>query len=195
MGYEQDERRGKIGVGHDVNKTSKVLNFEMEEIENKVAKSGLITLNLEDFYPKGERILFDIKDLLFEGLLLKEKDFRASVTEIDWQLYQDKYVSLHCSTDAIVPTWAYMLLTVELEQCAKKIVLGDLDVLETVLFNDALSKINVEQYRDERIVIKGCSAVPVPESAYIELTRLLRPIAKSIMYGEACSTVPLYKKK
>ena len=167
----------------------------MEEIENKVAQSGLITINPEEFYPKGERALFDISDYLFEGLLLKEKDFRAKVAEIDWAQYQDKYVALHCSTDAIVPTWAYMLLTVKLEQYSKKIVMGNLDVLETVLFNEALSEINIEQYRDERIVIKGCSAVPVPESAYVELTRLLRPVAKSIMYGEACSAVPLYKKK
>ena len=167
----------------------------MEEIENKVAQSGLITINPEEFYPKGERALFDISDYLFEGLLLKEKDFRARVAGIDWAQYQDKYVALHCSTDAIVPTWAYMLLTVNLEQYAKKIVMGNLDVLETVLFNEALSEINIEQYRDERIVIKGCSAVPVPESAYVELTRLLRPVAKSIMYGEACSAVPLYKKK
>ncbi len=167
----------------------------MEEIENKVAQSGLITLNPEEFYPKGERVLFDISYYLFEGLLLKEKDFRARVAEIDWAQYQDKYVALHCSTDAIVPTWAYMLLTVKLEQYAKKIVRGSIDVLETMLFNEALSEINIEQYRDERIVIKGCSAVPVPESGYIELTRLLRPVAKSIMYGEACSAVPLYKKK
>ena len=167
----------------------------MEEIENKVAQSGLITINPEEFYPKGERVLFDISDYLFEGLLLKEKDFRARVAGIDWAQYQDKYVALHCSTDAIVPTWAYMLLTVKLEQYSKKIVMGNLDVLETVLFNEALSEINIEQYRDERIVIKGCSAVPVPESAYVELTRLLRPVAKSIMYGEACSAVPLYKKK
>ena len=167
----------------------------MEEIENKVAQSGLITINPEEFYPKGERALFDISDYLFEGLLLKEKDFRARVAEIDWSQYKDNYVALHCSTDAIVPTWAYMLLTVNLEQYAKKIVMGNLDVLETVLFNEALSEINIEQYRDERIVIKGCSAVPVPESAYVELTRLLRPVAKSIMYGEACSAVPLYKKK
>ena len=167
----------------------------MEEIENKVAQSGLITINPEEFYPKGERVLFDISDYMFEGLLLKEKDFRARVKEMDWSQYKDKYVALHCSTDAIVPTWAYMLLTVNLEQYAKKIVMGNLDVLETVLFNEALSEINIEQYRDERIVIKGCSAVPVPESAYVELTRLLRPVAKSIMYGEACSAVPLYKKK
>lgn len=165
------------------------------EIENKVDKSGLITFNLEDHYPKGERILFDIKDVLFQGLILKEKDFREFVKNHDWQKYQDKYVALYCSADAIVPTWAYMLLTSVIEPHAKKVVFGDLTVLETVLFNDALSKIKIEDFSDERVIIKGCSKYPVPEAAYVELVRLLRPVVKSIMFGEACSTVPLFKRK
>ena len=165
------------------------------EIENKVDKSGLITFNLEDHYPKGERILFDIKDVLFQGLILKEKDFREFVKNHDWQKYQDKYVALYCSADAIVPTWAYMLLTSVIEPYAKKVVFGDLTVLETVLFNDALSKIKIEDFNDERVIIKGCSKYPVPEAAYVELVRLLRPVVKSIMFGEACSTVPLFKRK
>ena len=164
------------------------------EIENKVDKSGLIIFNLEDHYPKGERVLFDIKDVLFQGLILKEKDFRAFVKNHDWTQYQDKYVALYCSADAIVPTWAYMLLTTAIEPHAKKVVFGDLNVLETVLFNDALGKIKIEDFNDERVIIKGCSKYPVPEAAYVELTRLLRPVVKIMMFGEACSTVPLYKK-
>ena len=165
------------------------------EIENKVDKSGLITLNLEDFYPKGERVLFDIRDNLYQGLILREKDFREFVKSHDWMQYQNKFLALHCSADAIVPTWAYMLLATELEPFAAKLVFGDLNLLETALFLDALKNIDVQQYKDERVIIKGCNKYPVPESAYVELTRLLRPVVKSIMYGEACSTVPLYKRK
>jgi hypothetical protein len=164
------------------------------EIVNKVAQSGLIEFNLEEYYPKGERVLFDIKEHLFQGLILKEKDFREFVKNEDWSKYTEKFVALTCTADAVVPTWAYMLLVTALEPFAKKIVFGDLKTLEVVLYNDALSKINPEDYKDQRIVIKGCSNLPVPESAYVEVTRILRPVAKSIMYGEPCSTVPLYKK-
>ena len=174
------------------------------EIINKVAQSGLIEFNLEDYYPKGERILFDIKKYLTtlslgegmgEAFILKEKDFREFVKNEDWSKYKDKFVALTCTADAVVPTWAYMLLTTALEPFAKKTVFGDLKTLETVLFTEVLSKIDSEKYKDQRVVIKGCSNLPVPESAYVEITRILRPIAKSIMYGEPCSTVPLYKKK
>ena len=165
----------------------------MDEIINKVAQSGLIEFNLEDFYPEGERVLVDVKDNLFQGLILREKDFREFVKNEDWSKYKNKFVALTCTADAIVPTWAYMLLATALEPFAKKIVFGDLKVLETLIFTEVLSKIKVEDYRDKRVVIKGCSKLPVPESAYVEITRLLRPVAKSIMYGEACSTVPIYK--
>jgi|SRR5690554_6473744 len=165
-----------------------------EEIVNRVAKSGLITLNLEEFYPEGERVLYDIKENLWEGIALKEKDFRAFVKEHDWSQYQDKFVALHCSVDAIVPTWAYMLLATKLEPFAKRVVFGNLDTLETILFEKALQKIKAEDYEDARIVIKGCSDKVVPPSAYVKLTEMLRPYAKVIMYGEPCSTVPLYKK-
>jgi hypothetical protein len=164
-------------------------------IENKVDKSGLITLNLEDFYLKGERVVLDIKDQLFQGLILREKDFREFVKDHDWQQYLDKYVAITCTVDAIVPTWAYMLIATSIEPYAKRFVFGDLKVLETVLFLEQLKELDVNQYKDERVIIKGCNKYPVPESAYVELARLLRPVAKSIMYGEACSTVPLYKKK
>jgi hypothetical protein len=165
-----------------------------EEIVNKVAQSGLIEFNLEDYYPKGERVLLDIKDRLFQGLILKEKDFREYVKAEDWSRFSGKYVSIICSADAVVPTWAYMLLSSSLSPFAKKIVFGSLETLETVLFNEVLATIPVESFKDGRVVIKGCSNLPVPVSAYVEITRLLRPVAKSIMYGEPCSTVPIYKK-
>lgn len=164
------------------------------EIINKVAQSGIITIDLEEFYPKGERILFDIKDQLFQGLILREKDFREFVKNEDWNKYSNKYVAITCTADAIVPTWAYMLLTIHLQPVAKKIVFGNLETLESILYNELLSKININEYKDARVVIKGCGTLPVPTAAYLELTRLLTPVAKSIMYGEACSTVPLYKK-
>ena len=166
-----------------------------KEIVNKVAESGLITINLEDFYPEGERVVFDMKDHLFEELLLKEKDFREFVKTNDWTKYKDKFVAITCSNDAIVASWAYMLVAVAMQPYAKKIVFGNADTMETILFHDAFSKINPEKYRDQRIVIKGCGDKPVPVSAYVELTSLLQPVVKSIMYGEPCSTVPVYKSK
>jgi len=166
-----------------------------DQIINKVAQSGLVTIDLEEFYPAGERVVFDIKDYLFQGLILREKDFREAVKNMDWKSYSDKYVSLICSADAIVPTWAYMLLVSGLEPYAKKVVFGNLETLETVLYDEILSKLPIENFRDSRIVIKGCGNLPVPKAAYVELTRLLRPVAKSIMYGEPCSTVPIFKNK
>lgn len=164
------------------------------EIVNKVSQSGIITIDLEAFYPEGERILFDIKNLLFQGLILREKDFREYLKNENWNKYRDKYVALTCSADAIVPTWAYMLLATQMEPVAKRVVFGDLETLETVLYNDILSNLNINDYKDARVVIKGCGDLPVPKSAYVQITSLLRPVAKSIMYGEPCSTVPLYKK-
>ena len=166
-----------------------------EEIKNRVAESGLTEVNLEDYYPKGERVFIDVKENLFQGLILKEKDFREFIKNENWKKYQDKFVAITCSADAIVPTWAYMLIATGLQPFAKKFVFGDLKTLETILFNEALSKINPEDFRDKKIVIKGCGNLPVPESAYVELTRILTPVAKSIMYGEPCSTVPVYKQK
>jgi hypothetical protein len=166
----------------------------MEEIINKVALSGIITIDLEEFYSPGERVLFDIKEQLFHGLILKEKDFREFVKNEDWSKFTDKYVAIICSADAVVPTWAYMLLTIQLEPHTKKVVFGNLETLETVLYSEVLNKLNSNNYKDARVVIKGCGLLPVPQAAYVEITRLLRPVAKSIMYGEACSMVPLYKK-
>jgi hypothetical protein len=165
----------------------------MDEIINRVAESGLTEINLEDFYPKGERVVIDVKENLFKGLILREKDFREFVKNEDWSRYKDKFAAITCSADAIVPTWAYMLLSTSLQPFAKHLVFGDLKTLETVLFAQALSKINPEDFRDKKVVIKGCGNLPVPESAYVELTRILTPVAKSIMYGEPCSTVPVMK--
>jgi hypothetical protein len=167
----------------------------MDEIVNKVSQSGLVTIDLEEFYPEGQRILFDIKPLLFHELILKEKDFREFIKNEDWSKYKDKYVAVTCSNDAIVPTWAYMLLALSLEPFAKKIVFGDLKELDTILFEDELQKLDISQYKDARIVIKGCSNKPVPVNAFVSLAAALKPVAKSIMYGEPCSTVPLYKAK
>ena len=166
-----------------------------KEIINRVDQSGLTEINLEDYYPKGERALIDVKKNLFQGLILKEKDFREFVKNEDWKEYQDKFVAITCSADAIVPTWAYMLIASALQPFAKKFVFGDLKTLETILFQEELSKINLEDFKEKRIVIKGCGEIPIPQSAYVELTRILTPIAKSIMYGEPCSTVPVMKKK
>lgn len=165
-----------------------------KEIINKVALSGIITIDLETFYPQGNRVVLDIKEHLYQGLILKEKDFREFVKNEDWSTYTDKYVALICSTDAVVPTWTYMLLAIKLEPYAKKVVFGDLETLETILYNEILNNLNLDEYKDARIVIKGCGNLPVPKAAYVEITRLLRPIAKSVMYGEACSMVPLYKQ-
>ncbi|MFI5220929.1 MAG: DUF2480 family protein [Bacteroidia bacterium] len=176
-------------------------------IENRVAESGLITIDLEAFYQKGERVLIDIKDQLFRGILpaaqgqerqagiLRENDFREFIRTHDWSQYKKKNVAFTCSADAIVPTWAYMLLAVSVEPFANRYVFGDLQTLETVLFNEALQKVNFSNLKDARVIIKGCGDIPVPVSAYVEATHKLAPLVKSIMYGEACSNVPVLKKK
>jgi len=166
-----------------------------DEIINRVANSKLITIDLEDFYPEGKRVVFDIKDWLFEGLILREKDFRLKAKEHDWSQYQDNYVALTCSTDAIVPGWAYMLLTTYLNTFAKKVLMGNLEILETSLYQDIINKIDISFYIDKPVIIKGCANKPVPENAYILLTTKLMSVAKSVMYGEACSSVPLFKRR
>lgn len=167
----------------------------MEEIVNRVANSKLVTVNLEEFYPQGKRILFDIKDWLFEELVLREKEFRTHADAHNWESYQDSYVALHCSTDAIVPAWAYLLLTSKLMPYAKKVVVGDLSQLETVLYTEIIQDLDVEPYQDKPLIIKGCSHAPVPDNAYMLLLQKLQPVARSIMYGEACSSVPVFKRK
>lgn len=166
-----------------------------ETIVNKVAESGLITLDLEEYYPKEEIVVFDLKAHLFMGLILKEKDFRAALQNIDWSQYQSKNVALTCSADAIIPMWAYMLVASYLRPFANEIIFGNKETVISALILKNLSKINGEEFTDKRIVVKGCGDVQIPESAYIEIISKLRPYAKSIMYGEPCSTVPIYKKK
>ena len=164
-----------------------------EPIVNRVASSALITLNLEDYYHAGERVVYDIRQNLFQDLILKEKDFRAFVKEHNWQQYEGNNVALICTTDAVIPTWAYMLLTTVISPYANLVVFGNLEALEQALFQQALAKIDLGQFKDQRVVIKGCSKVDVPVFAYVEIMRLLQPITKSLMYGEPCSTVPIYK--
>ncbi|WP_179414344.1 DUF2480 family protein [Mucilaginibacter sp. E4BP6] len=166
-----------------------------ENIINKVAQSGLVTLDPASFYPQGERVLYDIKDNLYMELILREKDFREFVKAHDWAQYAGKNVAITCTADAIVPAWAYMLIANRLAPYANEVVFGDLELLETVLFIKGISGADLEQYRDQRIVLKGCGDIPVPVSAYVELTKKLTPIAKSLMFGEPCSTVPIYKRK
>ncbi len=166
-----------------------------EEIINRVAKSPLINIDLEEFYPNGERVLFDIKDWLFESVILKEKDFREHVKNHDWSQYKDTYVALTCSEDAIIPSWAFLLLSAELSPYAKKVVVGNLELLETVIFQEIIQQIDIESYKNKPIIIKGCADKPIPASAFSFLIERIHPVAKTIMYGEACSTVPLYKKK
>ncbi|TCP23860.1 uncharacterized protein DUF2480 [Tenacibaculum skagerrakense] len=167
----------------------------VEEIINRVANSKLVTIDLEDFYLSGPRTVFDVSDWLFEGLLLREKDFREQVKNHDWSQYQDAYVALCCSTDAIIPSWAYLLLTTQLNPFAKKVVIGNLDLLETILYVDIINNIDVTSFKDKPVIIKGCSNKPIPETAYTLLISKVQAVTKSIMFGEACSTVPLYKKK
>lgn len=165
-----------------------------EGIVNRVSESSLRTFDLELYYQPGKRVELDISAQLYEGLIIKEKDFRNFVKETNWSLYHDQYVAVYCSTDAIIPTWTYMLLTVALEPYAKRIVFGRLNDLETILFQDALSKVDWAQFKDAKVVLKGCSKVDVPVSAYVEATQRLRGVAASLMFGEPCSTVPIFKR-
>ena len=164
------------------------------EIVNRVASSGLKIFDLEEHYVPGARVLLDIRDQLYEGVILREKSYREFIKSHDWSQYQDKFVAITCSEDAIIPTWAFMLLTSALEPFARTIVFGGLEELETKIFFDALAKVDWQQYADAKVVIKGCSKVAVPTAAYVEATRLIRPHAASIMFGEPCSTVPVFKK-
>lgn len=166
-----------------------------EPIVNKVAESGLITIDLEKFLPDGEVIVFDMKDHLFMGLILKEKDFREALKNMNWNVFQDKNVAITCSADAIIPVWAYMLVASYLEPVAKEVYLGTEEEMTKHLFLKKISLINMQQFTDQRVVVKGCGDIPIGSYAYAEITKQLRPVVKSIMYGEPCSTVPVYKKK
>jgi len=165
------------------------------EIINKVAQSGLVVIDLKDFYTAGERITYDLAQNLYQGLILKEKDFRQFLKEHAWESYTGKNVAITCSTDAIVPMWAYMLLAVHLRPYANHFVFGTLEDLEKELFCKKFAQTNWQEYEGKKVVIKGCSDLPIPTYAYVELTRILQPIVQSLMFGEPCSTVPIYKRK
>ncbi len=169
--------------------------FMQETFVNKVAESGIITFNLEDYYPKSDIDVFDLKEFLFMGLILKEKDYRSALQTVNWQQYHDKYIAVTCTADAIIPVWAYMLAASYLQPVAKDIFFGDEKALISNVLLKNIDAVNVEEYIDKRVVIKGCGDVQIPESAYLAITSKLRPYVKSIMYGEPCSTVPIYKKK
>ena len=165
------------------------------EIINRVANSKLITFNLEDFYPEGERVSIDISQWLMEGIVLREKDFRNDIKEHDWSQYEGSFVNLHCSTDAIIPGWAYMFVSLQLAPYAKKTIVGSSETLESILFAEILQNLDISEYTDKPIIIKGCANKPIPQNAYVLLAQRLQEVAKSVMYGEACSSVPLYKRK
>lgn len=165
-----------------------------EKLVNRVANSRLKTINLEKFFPEKEIAEFDLKDFLFKELILREKEYRDALKEYNWEEFEGKLVALHCSTDAILPTWAFMLAASYLQPVAEEVFFGTKPALLEKYFRDQIRKIDIEKYDDELIVIKGCSNHPVPVSAYVELTGALRPFARSIMFGEACSAVPIFKK-
>ena len=167
----------------------------MDEIVNRVENSNLIQVSLDDYYPEGDRVVYDMKDNLHEELVLVEKDFRAFVQQHDWSKYQDKYVGIICSTDAIVPLWAFMLLASKIEPFAKKVVMGDKIQLEKEIFNSIISTLDFTKFQDKSVIVKGCGKYPIPEAAFIDFTVKLQGFAKNILFGEACSSVPLFKRK
>ena len=167
----------------------------MEEIENRVENSGLIQVSLDEFYPKGERVLFDIKDFLKDEIALIEKEFRAAIKETNWNEFEGKYVGVICSVDAIVPLWAFMLIASQLQPFAKKVVFGNKEDLEKAIFKDVLLSLNFERFNDAAVILKGCGKYPIPESVVVDFSIILQDYAKSIMFGEACSAVPLFKRR
>ncbi|HRB71341.1 DUF2480 family protein [Flavobacterium sp. WV_118_3] len=167
----------------------------MEEIVNRVANSVLQVFDLEDYYPEGPRFSIDISQWLYEGLVLREKDFREQLKNHNWETYKDGFVALSCSTDAIVPAWAFMLITAYLEPVAKNVFWGTIPQMEIGLYQEILQKLDYSSYQDKPVIIKGCSRKPVPQEVYVLATQKLMPVAKSIMFGEACSAVPVYKRK
>lgn len=164
-----------------------------DEIVNRVANSSLKTIDLELLYPKGKRLVIDIKDWLFQELILKETDFRSHVKNHDWSFYKNSFVALTCSSDAIIPSWAYLLISTYLSPEANKIVVGNLEQLETAVFQDLINALPIEEYKNKPVIIKGCTSKPIPNTSYVQLVSLLQPVVKSISFGEPCSTVPLFK--
>jgi hypothetical protein len=167
----------------------------MAEFVNKVAESGLITIDLENWYPKGEIVVLDLKDYLFMGMIVKEKEFRDSLKKTDWEIYRNKMVSVICSADAIIPSWAFMLVASYLQPVCKELTLATPDEMRKQVFLRNIQSINSMDYKDQRVIIKGCGDTPIGDFAYLEITRILRPVVRSLMYGEPCSTVPVFKKQ
>lgn len=167
----------------------------MAEFVNKVAESGLITIDLENWYPKGEIVVLDLKDYLFMGMIVKEKEFRDSLKNTDWETYRNKMVSVICSADAIIPSWAFMLVASYLQPVCKELALATPDEMRKQVFLRNIQSINSMDYKDQRVIIKGCGDTPIGDFAYLEITRILRPVVRSLMYGEPCSTVPVFKKQ
>lgn len=165
------------------------------EIINRVANSALKVFDLEDYYPTAPRLELDISQWLYEGIVLKEKEFRSDLKSFDWQKYKDAYIALHCTTDAILPSWAFMLVTSYLQPVAKRVFLGDLKHLEASIYQEILEHIDFQAYENLPVIVKGCARKPIPEEAYILATQKLMPYARSVMFGEACSSVPIFKKK
>ncbi len=166
-----------------------------EEILNKVAKSPIKTFNLEELYQDGQRHEIDLSQWLYEGFILKEKEFRQALKAYDWSQYENGFITLYCSTDAIVPAWAYMLVSTYLHPISKKVIVGSVEELNTILYAEAIQNLDLSDYRNKPVIVKGCSDKPVPQTAYLLLIQRLQPIVKSLMFGEACSAVPLYKPK
>ena len=164
-------------------------------IINRVANSGLLTVDLEEFLPKDEIAVFDLKDYLFRGLILREKDFREALKNFDWETLKDKYVAITCSADAIIPMWAFMLVTAYAQPIAKDVYSGNADEMRKHLILKNISAFNVHKFESQRVIIKGCGDQQVDSAVYAEITKILRPVAKSIMYGEACSNVPIFKAR
>ncbi|MDT0606146.1 DUF2480 family protein [Croceitalea rosinachiae] len=166
-----------------------------KEIVNRVAQSKLVTFDLEDFYPEGERIVLDIKDWLYEDIILREKEFRTFIDSQDWRQYKGAYIALTCSSDAIIPGWAYMLVTSRLTPFVKKVMVGNLEQLESAIYQTILENLDISEFENKPVIIKGCANKPVPQNAYLMAMAKIQAVAKSVMYGEACSSVPLFKRK
>ncbi len=166
-----------------------------EPIVNRVNKLPVITLDLQDLYPKEKRIAFDVKDFLYKGIIVKEKELRATLKQHDWKPYQNAFVNIHCSSDAIVPQWTFMLVASYLNPICKKVIKGNPKDLENMIFQEVISYLDISKYKDKKVIIKGCGHLPIPDNAYIYIVNKLQPVVKSIMYGEACSAVPVYKRQ
>ncbi|MCB0661551.1 MAG: DUF2480 family protein [Saprospiraceae bacterium] len=169
--------------------------MQEKPLVNRVAQSGLIVINLGDYFPGEDIVAFDLADYLFKGFVLKEKDFREALANFDWTNLEGKNLAIFCSTDAILPLWSFMLVTTYAEPYAKEIYQGNKEEFLKFHYQKTIQQLDIDKFDNQRVIIKGCSDKPVPAFAYNELTKKLRPVVKSLMFGEPCSTVPIFKKK